>query len=214
MMLSFIRLVAICFFLFLLFGVTAESVLIDESVLFVVGNVTYHTAKEMGFHTISIDSGYIVFNTTCFMVASNNNVTIAIDYLNDDVEGVVCGETVLGFYVEGIAGVVWFNISVFPIWSDYKIMMDDVLFSSVNVNDSGCVSFRILLGGIHYFQVAGIDNFDLDCDGYCTLVDVMLVANHYAELGGAGWLRADVDDDGFVTLLDLVLVSNSCWGGQ
>ena len=209
-MLSFIRFVAICFCMFMFLGATAESVMIDESVLFVVGNVTYHTDKEMDFHTISVDSNYIVFNTTRFMVASSNLVTITIGYLGGDVEDAVYGETMLGFDVDGGGGFICFNISGFTEWYDYKIMRDDVLFSSVNVNDSGCVSFRILLGGIGYFQVARIDNFDLDCDGYCTLADVMLVGNHYAERGGAGWVRADVDDDGVVAVLDLVLVSIHC----
>jgi nitrous oxidase accessory protein NosD len=51
-------------------------------------------------------------------------------------------------------------------------------------------------------------NWDIDIDGACNLLDMILISNHYAETGPCGWLREDVNNDGSITVLDLVIESN------
>lgn len=50
--------------------------------------------------------------------------------------------------------------------------------------------------------------WDINNDGECSILDLILVSNHYAETGYNGWIREDVDDNGIVNILDLSLVSN------
>lgn len=46
-------------------------------------------------------------------------------------------------------------------------------------------------------------NWDINNDGKCTIVDLLLVANRYNEGGAAGWIREDVDNNGTISLVDL-----------
>jgi hypothetical protein len=50
-------------------------------------------------------------------------------------------------------------------------------------------------------------NWDINNDGRCTILDLVLVSNHYDQSGGHGWLREDVDNNGMIQVLDIVLVS-------
>jgi hypothetical protein len=52
-------------------------------------------------------------------------------------------------------------------------------------------------------------NWDIDMNGYCTLMDLNLISNHYGEIGSNGWIREDIDNNGVIQVLDLVLVSSS-----
>jgi hypothetical protein len=51
-------------------------------------------------------------------------------------------------------------------------------------------------------------NWDINNDGECTILDLVLISNHYGETGTAGWIREDVDNNGSIQVVDLVLVSN------
>ena len=51
-------------------------------------------------------------------------------------------------------------------------------------------------------------NWDIDANGVCEVLDLVLVSNHYGETGADGWIREDVDNNGRIQVLDLVLVSN------
>jgi hypothetical protein len=50
-------------------------------------------------------------------------------------------------------------------------------------------------------------NWDIDHDGVVTILDLVLVSNHYAETGYNGWIQEDVDNNGVIQSLDIVLVS-------
>jgi len=50
-------------------------------------------------------------------------------------------------------------------------------------------------------------NWDINTDGSCTILDLVLVSNHYDETGGHGWIREDTDNNGIVEVLDIVMVS-------
>jgi len=51
-------------------------------------------------------------------------------------------------------------------------------------------------------------NWDTNNDGVVNIFDLVLVSNHYGEIGNAGWIREDVDNNGEIQVFDLVLVSN------
>jgi hypothetical protein len=52
-------------------------------------------------------------------------------------------------------------------------------------------------------------NWDINYDGVVTILDLVLVSNHYGETGDNGWIREDVDNNGVVQALDIVLVSGN-----
>jgi hypothetical protein len=51
-------------------------------------------------------------------------------------------------------------------------------------------------------------NWDINSDGECTILDLVLVSNHYGQTGLYGWIREDADNNGEIQVLDLVSVSN------
>jgi hypothetical protein len=50
-------------------------------------------------------------------------------------------------------------------------------------------------------------NWDVNSDGVVTVMDLVLISNHYDQNGSNGWIREDVDNNGDVEVLDMVLVS-------
>jgi uncharacterized repeat protein (TIGR02543 family) len=51
-------------------------------------------------------------------------------------------------------------------------------------------------------------NWDMNSDGACTIFDLVLISNHYSEIGSDGWVREDADNNGEVEVLDLVFAAN------
>jgi len=51
-------------------------------------------------------------------------------------------------------------------------------------------------------------NWDINIDGYCTILDLVLISNHYGQIGSNGWIREDADNNGEIQVLDLVNLSN------
>ncbi|MBE3136944.1 MAG: hypothetical protein IMZ43_06090 [Thermoplasmata archaeon] len=49
--------------------------------------------------------------------------------------------------------------------------------------------------------------WDMNSDGVVTILDLVLISNHYSEIGASGWIREDVDNNGRVQILDMSLVS-------
>jgi len=43
-------------------------------------------------------------------------------------------------------------------------------------------------------------------DGEINILDEMIVADHWGEVGEPGWIRADVNHDGEINILDLALI--------
>ncbi len=50
-------------------------------------------------------------------------------------------------------------------------------------------------------------NWDINTDGYCNLLDLVLISNHYGQTGSNGWIREDADNNGVIQVLDLVNLS-------
>jgi uncharacterized repeat protein (TIGR02543 family) len=51
-------------------------------------------------------------------------------------------------------------------------------------------------------------NWDINLDGDCLIIDLVLISNQYGQTGANGWIREDADNNGEVQVLDLVSVSN------
>ena len=51
-------------------------------------------------------------------------------------------------------------------------------------------------------------NWDVNGDGVCGILDLVLISNHYGEIGSSGWIREDVDNNGEIQVLDFVYLSN------
>lgn len=49
---------------------------------------------------------------------------------------------------------------------------------------------------------------DVNCDGNVTILDLMRLANHFANAAEINVLNADVNGDGNVTILDLMRLAN------
>jgi hypothetical protein len=51
-------------------------------------------------------------------------------------------------------------------------------------------------------------NWDIDSNGFGSILDLVLISNQYGETGESGWIREDVDNNGAINVLDLNLVSD------
>jgi hypothetical protein len=51
-------------------------------------------------------------------------------------------------------------------------------------------------------------NWDINIDGHCTILDLVLISNHYGQSGSNGWIREDADNNGLIQVLDFVNLSN------
>jgi len=112
-----------------------------DIVRFIVENEMYSTNQAMHFNSIAIASSYIIFNTTGFYVASDNDISITLVYIDDDITGAGDGDKVLEFYASTTDGKAWFNISGFPVGNDYVVNRDDIAIASPTANGSGYISF-------------------------------------------------------------------------
>jgi len=83
-------------------------------------------------------------------------------------------------------------------WSDYGNYSYSIWAIDTSDNTEYSESF--------YFSIS--PNWDINSDGGCGILDLMLVSNHYNEIGSNGWIREDVDNNGVINLLDMSLVSN------
>jgi hypothetical protein len=71
--------------------------------------------------------------------------------------------------------------------------------SATDTSDNDVVS------SVHVFSLP--PNWDINSDGVCTILDLVLISNHYGETGSFGWMRSDVDNNGVIQVLDIVIVS-------
>lgn len=51
-------------------------------------------------------------------------------------------------------------------------------------------------------------NWDINSDGSCGIMDLVLISNRYGQTGTNGWIREDADNNGEIQVLDLVNASN------
>ena len=53
-----------------------------------------------------------------------------------------------------------------------------------------------------------LPNWEMNNDGICGILDLVLISNQYGQSSINGWIREDVDNNGTIEVLDLVYVSN------
>jgi len=50
-------------------------------------------------------------------------------------------------------------------------------------------------------------NWDVNQDGVVTVLDFVVISNHYGQSGSNGWIREDVDNNGDIEVLDMSIIS-------
>ncbi len=50
------------------------------------------------------------------------------------------------------------------------------------------------------------DDWDVNGDGTANVLDMILVGQHWGEIGLTGWIREDANEDGTVNVLDMIIV--------
>jgi len=53
---------------------------------------------------------------------------------------------------------------------------------------------------------AQCSDYDVNCDGCVSVLDVVVIGQHMDETGPPGWIRADVNRDGLISVLDIIPV--------
>ena len=132
-------------------------------------------------------------------------------------------DTVIGW--ENISCVVTDDVGVDQVW--LNITYPDSHTENVSMSKSGdTYYFNVSLSAVGTYgffiwandtsdnrDSSGVDvfelppNWDVNVDHQGSIVDLVLVAGHFDEVGVGGWLRSDVNNDGQVSIVDLVLVA-------
>jgi len=53
-----------------------------------------------------------------------------------------------------------------------------------------------------------IPDYDVNSDGSCNILDIVLTANRLEESGAPGWIREDTDKNGHINIHDIIFISN------
>jgi hypothetical protein len=56
------------------------------------------------------------------------------------------------------------------------------------------------------------EDWDVNGDEYTNVLDMILVGQHWDEVGLTGWIREDVNEDGTINVLDMILIGQH-WTG-
>ncbi|MCK5031261.1 MAG: hypothetical protein KAR64_07330, partial [Thermoplasmatales archaeon] len=124
-----------------------------DIVRFIVENETYSTNQAMHFNSIAIASSYIIFNTTGFYVTSDNDISITLVYIDDDITGAGDGDKVLEFYASTVSGNVWFSLSGFVAGRIYTVNRGSFTISTPMADGFGYISFSNNVWSEHLFEV-------------------------------------------------------------
>jgi hypothetical protein len=107
----------------------------------------------MNFGSITLDTSYIIFNSSGFYVSSGNDITITLVFLSDDITGAVDKEKVLEFYTDTSSGSVVFDISGFPAGTNYTVNRSGSSIANPVANSSGFISFTNDVWSSHLFEI-------------------------------------------------------------
>ncbi len=129
-------------FLLIALSTAALGVTVSPEIEFHVGNQIYMANHTMDFENITIDSSYIIFNSTGFCVTSANSVNITLIYINGNATGAGDGEKVLEFNATADSGNVRFDISGFPGGTNYTVNRSGTHVADGTANISGFISFN------------------------------------------------------------------------
>ena len=137
----------------LTFGLHAFAITITPDNQFIVENETYTVYQTMDFHTITVGPSYIIFNTTGFYISSNNDITITMVYLSDDIYGASDGDKVLEFYADTTSGTVSFSLSGFQAGNNYTVNRGGNTIGTPTANGSGFISFTNNVWSTQLFEI-------------------------------------------------------------
>jgi len=96
-----------------------------------------------------------------------------------------------------------------------KITGSNTYYSNLSLNQAGNYSYiiqvtdtsnNVAISSSYIFLLSA--NWDINNDGRCSILDIILVSNQYNKIGSNGWIREDIDNNGVINLLDMSLVSN------
>jgi len=82
-------------------------------------------------------------------------------------------------------------------------------FSQVG-NYSYYISIKDIENNIELSDTSSLSvppNWDINCDGICSILDYTIISNYYGQTGIKGWIRADVNNNGVVDILDMAIFS-------
>jgi len=129
------------------------AIVISPENEFIVENETYTVNKTMEFESIIISDSYIIFNNTGFYINSDNDITITLAYLDDDIFSSGNGDKVLEFYADTTGGTVSFSLSGFVAGTEYLVKRSGSLIETVTANSSGFISFENNIWSTHLFEI-------------------------------------------------------------
>ena len=129
------------------------AVTINTDTHFIVGNEDYTVYQTMNFNQITIDSSYIIFNSTGFYITSGNDIDITLAYISSDFSGASNGDKVLGFYASTTSGNVWFDLSGFVTGRSYTVNRSSSTIANPTANGSGYISFNSNVWSEHLFEI-------------------------------------------------------------
>jgi len=81
--------------------------------------------------------------------------------------------------------------------------------SNLSLHDVGITNESTYIPIVYYNgSILVAPNWDINLDHDVSILDLVLIANHFDETGPPGWIREDVNNDGDISILDLVLIAN------
>ena len=91
----------------------------------------------------------------------------------------------------------------------------NIYYTNGSFNQAGNYSYKIQatdtsnnikLSSDYLFSLP--PNWDINNDGRCNIIDLLLVSNHFNDNGPNGWIREDFDNNGVINILDVNFISN------
>ena len=107
----------------------------------------------MNFKSITIGESHIVFNNTGFYISSENDISITLVYINDNISNALGGEKVLEFYADTASGTTVFNISGFPVGNDYLVNRSGSPIDISTADGSGHIFFINDIWNNYLFEI-------------------------------------------------------------
>ena len=162
------------------------------------GGTAYFCANQtLHLSVIELNSSYVKFNETKFMIDSPNRVNLSLDYMTENISTESEGFDILRFYANTSLGLVYFNLTE-SFDDDYLLLVDNV-FSRVIYLDNTNISFNYTTPSNTFFTVVKPYYFDIVLDGTINNTDKTNLLNNYLSTED---IRADVNNDGVVNYID------------
>ncbi len=130
-----------------------SAITVNPGTYFPVGNEKYTVNQTMNFESILVGTTHIVFNDTGFYITSENNITINLVFINEDITSIENGEKALEFYADTTSGIVGFNISGFTGGNDYLVNRSGSPIDIATADGSGHITFINKVWNNYLFEI-------------------------------------------------------------